>query len=389
MTEIVKYEQPGMLNPATDSWTAVVEDVGTLAGRIAGTDFVPDSFRGKPAQVAAAILHGRELGLEPLTALSQTHIVNGRPGISAEAMRALILQAGHEIAVSEVSGSRCVIKGRRAGSEEWTTVGWTLDDARTAGLLGKGPWKQYPRAMLLARATTELARMIFADVIHGLQSIEELRDMGDEGPVEEPTTKVTQVRRKPRRVSYKREEKPAPDVEAETPQTGAGGGGEATESPEDGGSPPAPPTRKRPDLPAPKTAGPSVPTTEEVQKEIRDLADEKRRLDKPEPDPQQAEEGPDEDGAYQAELVEESETSVPRLTAGQRAAVIMHFERLGIKDRDERLYWTGLLAGRGEAVSSSNNVTRREAVTALENLETFRDRDQLEAFGAEAGGDDA
>jgi hypothetical protein len=61
MTDVVRRN--------TDTWTDVLPAVGDLAGKIAATDFVPDAMRGKPAVVAAAILYGRELGMEPMTAL--------------------------------------------------------------------------------------------------------------------------------------------------------------------------------------------------------------------------------------------------------------------------------------------------------------------------------
>lgn len=184
MNEIATYRSTEMvmMDPVTDSWTAVVDRVAAFAGQIAHTEFVPNSLRGQDgAKVAAAILTGRELGLPPMTALSSIHVINGKPGISAEMMRALVLQAGHKIVVSESSSQRVVIKGRRddAGEDEWTTVTWTDQDANRAGLKG-GNYAKYPRQMLAARATTELCRLLFADVIHGLRSIEELEGMGDE-----------------------------------------------------------------------------------------------------------------------------------------------------------------------------------------------------------------
>lgn len=163
----------------TDSWTKVFADVVELARGIAGTEFVPKSLRDSVPATTAAILYGREVGLPPMTALTQTHVIEGKPAISAEGMRALVLAAGHKLVVVETTGATCTMKARRAGEQDWTALTWTIDMARAAGLAGKGPWKTYPRQMLQARCTTELVRLVFPDVIHGFRSTEELEDQGD------------------------------------------------------------------------------------------------------------------------------------------------------------------------------------------------------------------
>lgn len=153
------------LSPAEVNWKT--------AQKIANTPFVPSAFRGKPEAVFAAILYGEELGIGPMQSLNSIHVIEGKPGMSPELMRGLVARAGHRIDVKEASAERVTLWGKRTDNESEATVTWTMDDARLAGLAGRGAWKTYPRAMLLARATSELCRMIFADVVAGLSYTQE------------------------------------------------------------------------------------------------------------------------------------------------------------------------------------------------------------------------
>jgi len=148
------------LSPAEVSWK--------VAQKIANTPFVPAAFRGKPESVYAAVLYGEELGLGPMQSLTQIHVIEGKPSLAPEGMRGLVLKAGHRIDVKTASNDKVVLYGRRADSGSEATVEWTMKDAQLAGLAGRGAWKTYPRAMLMARATSELCRMLFADIIAGL-----------------------------------------------------------------------------------------------------------------------------------------------------------------------------------------------------------------------------
>lgn len=148
------------LTPAEVSWKT--------AQRIANTPFVPTAFRGKPESVFAAVLYGEELGLGPMQSLNSIHVIEGKPSMAPELMRALVFKAGHRIDVKVCMNDEVILYGCRADSGSEATVKWTMKDAQNAGLAGRGAWKTYPRAMLLARATSELCRMLFADVVAGL-----------------------------------------------------------------------------------------------------------------------------------------------------------------------------------------------------------------------------
>ena len=171
MTDIVPYQQqrPGSMEIAGEAWK--------IAEKIADTELVPDKLRKRPEAVLAIMLAGHEAGVQPMQALQSIHIIEGRPAMSAQLMRALVLRQGHELNYDDVSTTSVTASGRRRGSERWTKVTWTMDDAKAARIDGKDNWKKWPRAMLIARATAELCRMIFADVLAGIPyTIEELTD---------------------------------------------------------------------------------------------------------------------------------------------------------------------------------------------------------------------
>jgi hypothetical protein len=194
-------------------WVAVLAPAAQLAERIAGTEFVPRAMRDNPAMVTAAIMYGDELGVGPMQALAGIHVVEGKPQPSAELMRALILRAGHSIAVHEASGTRVRVSGLRAGRPEGErlVIEWTMDMARAAGLAGRGPWRSYPRAMLTARATGDLARTLFPDVLKGLSVIAETEAMGE--LPEAPDSPAAELPEAPRRKTpAKRSTAPRPRI---------------------------------------------------------------------------------------------------------------------------------------------------------------------------------
>lgn len=151
-------------------WVDMLAPAREFAEILCRTEFVPKAMRGNADMVTAAIMYGDEIGVSPVAALQGIDVIEGRPRPSSDLMRALVLAAGHSYVVHEMTGVRCRVSGLRNGrpEHERMTVEWTIDMAKAAGLTGKPNWRSYPRAMLFARAMSDLCRAIFPDAIRGL-----------------------------------------------------------------------------------------------------------------------------------------------------------------------------------------------------------------------------
>jgi hypothetical protein len=160
-------------------WAHSADAAYQVAERLSSSAFVPAQFKGKPVELTAAILSGLEVGLSPMAAMRSFDIISGQAAPRAITLRAVVQSHGHEMVLVESNNTRCKMKGKRRGSDEWQTVTWTMDRAKDLGLVGKDNWKKQPAAMLVARATSELARLIASDAILGIgYSSEEVADGG-------------------------------------------------------------------------------------------------------------------------------------------------------------------------------------------------------------------
>jgi hypothetical protein len=163
--------------------------VEALAKALSSTAFVPEAFRGKPADTAAAIMYGAAVGLDPMTSVRSIHVIKGTPGLAARTMVAIAQSAGHRVWTVASSAQSVTVSGQRKGSPDVETVTWDIDRAKAAGYFDKNPnYKTIPEDMLYARAASSVVRRIASDALHGMDySAEELRviDHVDE-PAERP-----------------------------------------------------------------------------------------------------------------------------------------------------------------------------------------------------------
>lgn len=141
---------------------------------------LPDTIQN-PKQAIVLASKGRELGLEPLYALSVLYLVHGKPALEGEAMLGLTLRRYPEAKIQwvEQSHAKAVLKMGRPGGE-MSTFEFTVEDAKRAGILSKinddgtvvpngkkQVWAQYTKDMLMWRAVARAVRFLFPECIQG------------------------------------------------------------------------------------------------------------------------------------------------------------------------------------------------------------------------------
>lgn len=173
--------------PQFDLSPQTFEQALTFSEYLANSDMVPKDFKGKPGNCLVAIQWGMEIGLKPLQAMQNIAVINGRPSLWGDAVIALARNFPLcEYVIEEDDGRTATCKVKRRGEAEQTRT-FSMEDAKTAGLLGKqGPWTQYPKRMRQMRARAFAIRDVFPDALKGLPIAEEVMDMPrDMGQAEE------------------------------------------------------------------------------------------------------------------------------------------------------------------------------------------------------------
>lgn len=169
-----------------------VDEAFRLAEAFCIAGMVPDSYKGKDnretaSRVMMGIMKGAEVGLPPVTALSNIYIVNNRPSIFGDGALALV-QARDDYAgcrewltgTPETDGytAHCEVKRRTAAGEIISTERqFSWGEAKRAALIGRGPWRQYPQRMLQMRARSWAIRDSYSDALSGLHIAEEVQDI--------------------------------------------------------------------------------------------------------------------------------------------------------------------------------------------------------------------
>lgn len=152
-----------------------------LAKALAVSGLLPNHLQNKPQNLLAIMYAARSIDVPLWQAVQSMQVISGKVGLSADLARALILRAGHVFRVVESTNESATVEVIRKGDDYVHRATFTLEDAELAKLTGNPSWSKYPKAMLIARATTLIARNACADVLAGMSyTPEELGAVVDE-----------------------------------------------------------------------------------------------------------------------------------------------------------------------------------------------------------------
>ncbi len=136
---------------------APMSDPIAIGQVMARSGLFPDITR--VSQAVVKVLAGRELGIGPFAAMSDIHIIEGKPVVGARILAALVrASTTYDYTVVEWSNERCAIDFYRHGQKLEPTVTFSDEDAQRAGLdkptrTGKpSNHMKFPRNMKFARA---------------------------------------------------------------------------------------------------------------------------------------------------------------------------------------------------------------------------------------------
>lgn len=169
LTKQPQYRTPSLV-PFGAEWDALRQQAEILVK----SGFLPPDLN-TAEKVIAVLLTGREIGVPPMQAVRGIHVVNGRPSLSAELMLALGYQniPGFRFKIDRSTNDIAVVTASRPGHDP-VTITFTIGDAERAGLHQGANWRKYPAAMLRARATSAVLRIIAPDAIRGFYTPEEM-----------------------------------------------------------------------------------------------------------------------------------------------------------------------------------------------------------------------
>lgn len=145
-------------NTAAVGPTLSFGDMMDMGEQLVRTGFLPAHLRNG-AQVAAVILTGRELGMEPMRAIRSLSLVKGKVVEAADSQLARFKADGGRATFKSLTETEAVLWIKHPNGDEHTES-FTMQDARNAGLASNDNYKKFPKAMLRSRVITAALKSV-------------------------------------------------------------------------------------------------------------------------------------------------------------------------------------------------------------------------------------
>lgn len=154
-----------------------LDEVTTLSRTLSKSALLPEALRGKEAEILMTIMTGAELGLAPMQSIRAIDVIKGKPTLKAEAMTALV-RARRDVCeyliIKHSDATRCTMETKRVGDPSATTMSFTADDAKAAGLMSNDNYKRFGAAMLRARCGSAICKAVYSDLMLGVYDSDEI-----------------------------------------------------------------------------------------------------------------------------------------------------------------------------------------------------------------------
>jgi hypothetical protein len=176
-------EQPNLLPVALNEPISGLDEAWRLAKALAIASVMPRDLHGKPADVLAMVLYGRDLGLSPMQSIQGIYVVKGKPQLASQTWTALARRHGHKVRIIESTDDLCTVQITRRDDPDYPhTETFTIEQALKAGLCSRNaegqitarsksgeklPWESYTKTMLRNRAISAAGKFTCPEVATG------------------------------------------------------------------------------------------------------------------------------------------------------------------------------------------------------------------------------
>lgn len=175
-TPVTSYEVPGYKALSEEEMRRDLAEAGIYAQAHA---LVPYQMRGNMGDMYLLMQIAKHLDIPFVTALRGLSFIGDKdvkPAMTAQLMSALVRNAGHTLREqwdAETNTATATLIRNDDPSFEHVAI-WDEEKARVAGLWESTPtWIQYPKAMLTARAMSEVCRHAASEVLLGFSYVPE------------------------------------------------------------------------------------------------------------------------------------------------------------------------------------------------------------------------